>query len=263
MKTETLKINFENNVSLANRPDDVDYGDADISSPDVQSGLGRGKIYRFLNQPASQEFLIKGDRANDDSDVQIFSNWIFQNDYIFSESNKREIKEYCFSSLANAIFPEVEIEALKGELQSTWVGTIGQIETTSRAQIALETVIPRLISFSTLREDWDSYGAENIEWRTIARVLELLFTIFDYIDHENDINIPIPFVAPLPDGGIQIDWKTCFKELIIVVPEDPKEKLEYLTVRRTIQGEKETETVANSIDEIVDVVKEWFLANIL
>jgi len=50
-----------------------------------------------------------------------------------------------------------------------------------------------------LQENWDGYGAAQIEEQVAQNALMLLLEVMD-----NDA--PVPSVVPLSDGGVQIEW---------------------------------------------------------
>ena len=63
-----------------------------------------------------------------------------------------------------------------------------------------------------LPNNWDSYGAVQISFRTIATVLELLIEAYEAQDQIGCEPI-IPFIAPCADGSIQLEWENDNKEL--------------------------------------------------
>ena len=66
-----------------------------------------------------------------------------------------------------------------------------------------------------LEPNWDGYGAEVISESALDSCHRLLTSVFP-IQEE-------PFLAPMCDGGIQIDWEFgSGAELMIVIPEDGK-----------------------------------------
>lgn len=67
-----------------------------------------------------------------------------------------------------------------------------------------------LDSFADLKEDWDSYGASPISQVAIDRAKEALNVLRGLTYH----------IAPLPDGGVQLEWKSEHYYLEVVVEED-------------------------------------------
>ena len=54
----------------------------------------------------------------------------------------------------------------------------------------------RLDEFKSLEENWDSYGAQPISPKAIDRAKDLL-----------RVCSPPCFIAPLADGGVQLEWE--------------------------------------------------------
>lgn len=63
-----------------------------------------------------------------------------------------------------------------------------------------------LMQLSQLTEDWDSYGSPALS----PELLKNAVVFLDSIEFEN---IPSPFVAPVPGGGIQLEWLNEDREL--------------------------------------------------
>lgn len=77
----------------------------------------------------------------------------------------------------------------------------------------------RLIEISSLSPGWDGYSAPQVSIDIIDRATQLLLVIMII----GRGRFPLPFVAPLPDGGLELEWETeTGKELILVLsPERP------------------------------------------
>jgi hypothetical protein len=56
----------------------------------------------------------------------------------------------------------------------------------------------KIISFSLLEENWSTYGSEKIKEKAILDSLSLLELL--------DSNLPLPFIVPTANGGIQFEW---------------------------------------------------------
>ncbi len=87
------------------------------------------------------------------------------------------------------------------------------------------TLEQRLEEFKQLTEGWDSYGSEAISHAAVERSIILLQDLYAYLK-ELGKTLPEPFVAPVPDGRIQIEWSGDEKEVEITV--DEKGIIEYL-----------------------------------
>jgi hypothetical protein len=59
-----------------------------------------------------------------------------------------------------------------------------------------------LKQLAQLKEDWDSYGSPPLS-------PELLKNAEEFLNNIEFENIPSPFIAPIPGGGVQFEW---FKE---------------------------------------------------
>jgi hypothetical protein len=66
--------------------------------------------------------------------------------------------------------------------------------------VKLSELKKRVNEFADMEPNWDSYGAKPISKDCISKAIELL--------DKMDKDVPPPFVAPLPSGGIQFEWET-------------------------------------------------------
>ena len=80
-------------------------------------------------------------------------------------------------------------------------------------------IADRMDYIATLGPDWDGYGAKVISPTAIDECVRLLNTMDRHrYSREGDL-----FVAPMADGGIELEWKRVFnKELTLVIPADGK-----------------------------------------
>lgn len=65
-----------------------------------------------------------------------------------------------------------------------------------------------LVQLAQLTENWDSYGSPALS-------PELLKNARDFLDSIEFENIPSPFIAPVPGGGVQFEWLNEYRELEI------------------------------------------------
>ena len=128
-------------------------------------------------------------------------------------------------------------------------------ETTSKLNIVLKSIVKKLISFKDLQPGWDTYHAKSINIITITNAIDIISRIISDENIIDNKNIPIPFVAPLADGGILFELSTLYKEIEFTVPEEEKQPFEYLINWKFPFSEKEGE--ANSSKEIIDIVADW------
>ncbi len=80
------------------------------------------------------------------------------------------------------------------------------------------STLTRLRSFMLLKPNWDSYGAVPPSPRTAANVFLLFWDLYQYFNSVGE-HLPEPFVAPVPDGRIQLEWDNAGKELEITIDE--------------------------------------------
>jgi hypothetical protein len=74
-------------------------------------------------------------------------------------------------------------------------------------QTALAPIVQRIVGFAELERDWDSYGASPptvVAIEAAARCLQVLVNAVAPEVGEK----ALPFwVAPVPNGGVQIEWR--------------------------------------------------------
>jgi hypothetical protein len=85
---------------------------------------------------------------------------------------------------------------------------------------ALEPSLERLAEIAQLAPDWDSYGAVPPSALAIARSAALLVKLHSSIVEYLGKYIPPNHIAPLADGGIQLEWGGLSSELEVqIAPE--------------------------------------------
>ncbi len=215
--------------------------------------------YYLSGETPSWEFLPHEARANENINTVIFMDSIYKENYLFSVMSKRELTGFSFSKISDRFIPETSFQSLRGEISSTWTENFAETEFASKFQAGLSRVIERLIKFSTLKIGWDSYSAGPIKWLTVSRSIDFLSKILYIAQRENKKIIPIPFVAPVNDGSIQFEWKTCYRELIHSIPQNDNDYIEYLKIEKSSLGEREEEGFVPNIDNLVEIVSHWLL----
>lgn len=78
-----------------------------------------------------------------------------------------------------------------------------------------------------LREDWDDAGGLAIKQATWQRAVCFLENHAIWLWTCFGIIIEAPKIKPVPDGSIDIHWKTSSYELLLNVPDDPEEKASF------------------------------------
>lgn len=93
----------------------------------------------------------------------------------------------------------------------------------------------RIDYIAALGRDWDGYGARVISPTAIDRCVRLLNTI----DRSPYSQAGDLFVAPMADGGLELEWKLVFSnELTLLIPPDGK-IVQYLLTSSDRNGEQE------------------------
>ena len=83
------------------------------------------------------------------------------------------------------------------------------------SQWAAETV-KRVLALTSLPRNWDSYGSPPPSQVAIFASFGLLNSIPKTVFED----LPIPFVAPVSGGGIQLDWNVGTRELELHIMPD-------------------------------------------
>lgn len=109
----------------------------------------------------------------------------------------------------------------------------------------------RLNEFAMLPSGWDTYDAKPIAAIAIHEARQLLAAVARRCANQTDAAIPF-FLAPLPYGGIQIEWRRPNKEIEVEI--GPDGRFGYL--RTTGEGEHRTfeERDNVSADQILECV---------
>ncbi len=139
--------------------------------------------------------------------------------------------------------------------QKSWVDFFSS-PLSKKYETALRYVISRLCSFGRLHENWDGEGAKPVSWMTISRALSLFTSIVMSADKVG-ADLPIPSVSPLPDGGIEFEFETLFKELMVAVSDTPGAPLNYLTANKSELREQLEEGELGE-GELVKLAVNWF-----
>lgn len=109
----------------------------------------------------------------------------------------------------------------------------GQRATAAQAELPQEIVL-RLRHLGTLPEDWDGYGAHSISRNALQKAASALVNSWGQIQGRLDA----PFIAPSPDGGLSLEWKTPRGgELLVDVPPEG-EPLTFLLIELDSSGEE-------------------------
>jgi hypothetical protein len=113
--------------------------------------------------------------------------------------------------------------------------------------------VGRLKEFAELKPDWDSYGADPIQWSTIGRAIDFFTQVIDVAPL-----VPLPFVAPSPDGSIFFEWESCSRSIKNYIPSSPQELIEFLLVDKSSGRIDRTAGKADTLGVMVNIIREWF-----
>jgi hypothetical protein len=120
----------------------------------------------------------------------------------------------------------------------------------------MEAIVPaleQLRGLAQLGDNWDSYGADSISPVAIATASLLISSVDeDRVRHGGRHAAPW-MVAPLPDGGVQVEWKIASRKIQIQI--DPEGAMSYLTVDRSHLVPSYTEEHEVSLGRIRSLVE--------
>ena len=97
--------------------------------------------------------------------------------------------------------------------------------------------IQRLAEFRGAQRNWNGYGAQPFDSRALHNATSLILAL----------NSQQPFVAPLTNGGVQLEWQDSGRELELEVRPDGF----------TYQDDKDQEHQLGSVAEALAFVKDW------
>jgi hypothetical protein len=70
-----------------------------------------------------------------------------------------------------------------------------------------QSVLNRLREFARLEPDWDGYGAARVSKTALARAKKFfLDAVYEHVSSAGPEAVP-SFVAPIADGGVQLEWE--------------------------------------------------------
>jgi hypothetical protein len=120
-------------------------------------------------------------------------------------------------------------------------------------------VFKRIEQITELKANWDSFNSHPISQNCLSIMLRLLLNIMEWRKALN-LNVPVPFVVPTADGGLQFEWNDKFKYLEIASLPDSAD-YEFLAKEKAPEGEIELEGVLKSDDEIKELLF-WFVSGL-
>jgi hypothetical protein len=111
---------------------------------------------------------------------------------------------------------------------------------------ALEPSLERLAEIARLAPDWDSYGAAPPSALAIARSAAFLVKLHTSFIENVGKYIGPSHVAPLADGGIQLEWSGPSAEIEVQI--GPEGTFGYLLINK--QGANRTHEEADEVPEL-------------
>lgn len=214
-------------------------------------------LYAVDLEPLSQRFQYFKDRTHEKIRNRIYS--FFDRGYFiedrkgFKEKLCYYLKEKEYKSIYKSL---LSIEETKWE-ESTWTESYYEDKVFEKIRIGIRNILSRLKSFSSLEEGWDGYKGKPVKIQTITKAL-IFFSFLLYLLYKKKVlDFPLPFITPVADGGIQFEWETCYKELIIYIPEEDEDSFQYLKICKNLWREDEEEGEVSSIIELAFLAVEW------
>jgi len=111
--------------------------------------------------------------------------------------------------------------------------------------------INKIIQFSNLKYNWDSYGSQPINRNCILTAARLILEIISWRD-KFKLEVPVPFLVPTHEGGLQFEWKIENRYLEIeIITGKP---IEYFATDR----EYELEGIIETEDDLRELIQ-WIV----
>lgn len=86
---------------------------------------------------------------------------------------------------------------------------------------SLEQEIIKAKKIIELPDNWDDEGAEKISEKTFEMAVKFLTNQSEKMELQENLSIPVPRINPVPDGSIDLFWKTDNYELLVNIPVSP------------------------------------------
>ena len=127
-----------------------------------------------------------------------------------------------------------------------------QADQTTESPALPKELSDRLDHLADLPQNWDSYGASPINPKVIQRVRAILREILALGGED----IPLPFVAPAGDGGLELEWTSLSGEELMLELSPEDRPVAFLLVERTDSGEKkETEGTIGDLFTLEEITR--------
>jgi hypothetical protein len=143
---------------------------------------------------------------------------------------------------------------LKPPANITWVESKPQPPTWADKENYTEA-FEKIGQFSNMEANWDSYGAKAISKDCISKSIDILNRIIELREDEGIYILP-PFIAPLSDGGIQLEWERESRYLEISISYDSS--INCFAIDDTSEGEISIEGSLKSLGSLKRLIS-WFI----
>jgi len=129
----------------------------------------------------------------------------------------------------------------------------GKKETEKEIPDILKENFEELKEFLKLSENWDNQGSIPINEKTLNPTK---FIVKNLIEVMSDFSMPIPDIGAVPNGSIDIYFKTDFYKIVINIPADLNDYIEIYG--KTINHElPKLDIMTKNSESIHFVIREW------
>jgi hypothetical protein len=184
----------------------------------------------------------------------IYSEGVVGGNYFILKAGLKDKENYWFYN--NKYYP-VSLE--EKPYITHYENKIKNIKSDGRAkdlEILLDNISKRIRALKSLPNNWDSYDAKEVTWDAFCKA-GLLFS--EIILKAKTTDIPQPFIAPISNGGLKIEWETIRKQLYFIIPPSNAYNWEYSTCDSLTGLESKKYFESKSGKEIIDLALDWFL----
>jgi hypothetical protein len=117
---------------------------------------------------------------------------------------------------------------------------------------SLATACQRLAELASLEPDWDSYRADPPTAPAVVTARRLIEALARHASTAAGVDSTPYFIAPIPTGGVQLEWTSPANEIEVEV--GPDAALSYLLISRDGDTERERGQRHVSQAEMIDAV---------
>ena len=84
---------------------------------------------------------------------------------------------------------------------------IQAVRTTDVPPPSLLPALSRIVQMAKLAENWDSEGGDPPTAEAVAAACFLIEAVAEHRQQQGHVGIPPTTSSPIPDGGLQIEWR--------------------------------------------------------